>query len=221
MTRGDAYLLVLVLVTWLTAPVSIHAQCLGDLNGDQKVTIDELITVSGNAVNGCPHSPRFLDNRDGTITDTATGLMWERKQNLDGNPNLLDAHDADNQYSWSETGGAPDGTVYTVFLSGLNDCVSADGTKVTGGFAGYCNWRLPTIAELRTLVDLGDGACIGQPGGCLFSDLGSVGITSFIWSSTTCQDSSEYAWDLSPYDGSVGADAKEYLNFARAVREAR
>jgi hypothetical protein len=38
---------------------------------------------------------RFVDNGDGTVTDTRTGLMWEQKTD-DGS-----IHDKDNVYTWS------------------------------------------------------------------------------------------------------------------------
>src|SRR5205085_3257383 len=37
----------------------------------------------------------FTDNGDGTITDDASGLMWEKKDNSGG------IHDRDNEYTWS------------------------------------------------------------------------------------------------------------------------
>ena len=34
---------------------------------------------------GCPSEGRFTDNRDGTVTDTCTGLMWQKDAGNDGN----------------------------------------------------------------------------------------------------------------------------------------
>jgi len=67
---------------------------------------------------------RCVDNGDGTVSDTVTGLMWEKKDNLDSTSNLSDPHDADNTYTWSLGGAdeAPNGTAYTDFLHRLNDC---------------------------------------------------------------------------------------------------
>jgi hypothetical protein len=94
---------------------------------------------------------RFTDNGDQTVTDNLSGLVWEKKDNLDGMVNGADPHDADNTYTW--TTGAPyaeNGTAFSSFLTtGLN----------TPGFAGANGWRLPTVAELQTI--LLDFACTG------------------------------------------------------------
>lgn len=93
---------------------------------------------------------RFIDNGDGTITDTRTHLMWEKKDGDDGpggvgSPNYSDPHDVDNTYSWSISDVRPDGTAFTQFLGALNTCSVAMGSD---GFAGHCDWRLPTASEL-------------------------------------------------------------------------
>jgi hypothetical protein len=103
----------------------------------------------GSCVPGTP-GPRFRDNGDGTISDTRTGLMWEKKDQAAGG-----IHYFGNLYEWSaHFGTAADGTIYTSFLATLN---------TPPCFAGHCDWRLPTTAgdpatptgqaaELETLV---------------------------------------------------------------------
>ena len=46
---------------------------------------------------------RFADNANGTITDNETGLMWEKKTELDGSANFANLHEADNVYRWAGT----------------------------------------------------------------------------------------------------------------------
>jgi hypothetical protein len=75
-------------------------------------------------------SPQFVDNGDGTLTDRQTCLVWEKKDNAGG------IHDLNNLYQWSSTGTAMDGSVFTVFIAGLN----------SAAFAGHQDWRLPTAA---------------------------------------------------------------------------
>jgi hypothetical protein len=100
--------------------------------------------------------PGSSTNGDGTVSDLQTGLRWEKKENFDGVSDDSNPHDADNPYSWSATGPSftvPSGTVFTDFLGKLNDCVNENFDQQTGGFAGYCDWRLPTLEEIVSIVD--------------------------------------------------------------------
>ena len=121
---------------------------------------------------------RFVDNGDGTVTDGLTGLQWEQKQDLDLMPVPENPHDADNVYTWS-AGGAPvpaaNGTVFTSFVSALNDTC----------FAGQCDWRLPRSAELQTLLSASYPSCQLSP--CIPSVFGSTPGAAY-WTSTTTGD---------------------------------
>src|SRR5262249_242358 len=152
-------------------------------------TADAIATAAGT-------SCRYLDNGDGTVSDLNTGLVWEKKDNLDSTTNFSDPHDADNLYSWSTSGTVPDGTVYTTFLAQLNNRSSTDGTATSGGFAGHCDWRLPTSAELQAILlapyQCGTHPCIDPIFGPTFGGF---------WSSTSFDGF--HAWLVSFFDGSV------------------
>ena len=126
----------------------------------------------------------------GTVTDNLTGLQWEQKTD--------DAtiHDKDDVYSWSTGFGPANGTAYTVFLAALNG----------GCFAGQCDWRLPTRAELQTIL-LEPYPCATSP--CI--DQGTFGPTaaSFYWSSTTNATGEGFAWGVQFANGAVGAGPKD------------
>jgi hypothetical protein len=74
--------------------------------------------------------PRFVDNLNGTVTDSLTGLVW-----------LKDATRFGNR-AWN---------------AALNDCngLADDGAALTDGSAPG-DWRLPNAKELRRLIDFGN-----------------------------------------------------------------
>ena len=134
------------------------------------------------------------------MTDHQTRLMWEKKDDLGG------IHDKDNIYTWAPSGTLPTGTAFTTFLGTLNNGTSPDGTAISGCFAGHCDWRLPTSAELQTIVDLTAPGCgTGSP--CIDAAFGPT-VADFYWSSTTYSSHPSYAWDVDFYDGSVYAVIK-------------
>jgi len=164
----------------------------------------------------------FVDNGDGTITDTSTGLMWEKKSD-DGS-----IHDKDNVYTWSGASygstNVLDGTAATTFLAALN---------AGGGFAGYTDWRLPNRTELESLTNLEvvEGVdpttfavfntncgvnSSGNPG-CTVTTC-SCTVPTFYWSSSTFMAVPQAAWWVYFRSGSTGADTKSSGKQVRAVR---
>ena len=98
-----------------------------------------------------PYFPKLKlkDNGEGTVTDLRTGLMWIKDP--ESFPALKGTHD------WDEA---------EKICQELN-------------FADYTDWRLPTLAELRTIVDRGQKPAIVRP---------LVGVADNYWTSTEAND---------------------------------
>jgi hypothetical protein len=199
-----------------------NAQCLGDFNGDGKVTVDELVTAVDNVMNGCQITgARFVDNGDGTVTDLNTSLQWEKKDNLDDIANEADPHDADNTYAWCsgdpETGctnraDPADGTAYTDFLAKLN------GVSANGCFAGQCDWRLPTVGELYGILDSSQRICGGSDVPCIDPVFGPTKARNYL-SRTTSSANPAVVKTVFFGDGGFGTNAvKIFSVYVRAVR---
>jgi hypothetical protein len=158
---------------------------------------------------GCS-AVRFVDNDDGTVSDLQTGLMWEKKiagecvnlvgghpiacfnnqdctGNLGGGVCVSCLHCVNATYTWTSSGSPypPDGTAFTDFLYQLDNCTS-DGFTETGGFAGHCDWRLPTQKELDSIIDFDMvPGCISTGGGpCIDPAFGPT-LGYYYWSSMT------------------------------------
>jgi Protein of unknown function (DUF1566) len=165
---------------------------------------------------------RFVDNGDGTITDNQTGLMWEKKSS-DGT-----VHDVSKTYQWSISGAPPDGGAFTSFLAELNDCESADGSVVSGGFAGHCDWRLPQNDELSTIAKAGCSTppCVVDPafntdctGGCMVTSCSCTESSNYQSASTwTDGGVGLVAWGVNFVNGFASDEAKTDAIFVRAVR---
>ena len=109
----------------------------------------------------------FIDNDDGTVTDTRTGLIWMRcalGQLWDGSTCTGSAH----TFTWNKA------------------------MTLQHSFAGYDDWHMPDFDELKSTAGqfLGkegiDKATVVFPNSPIFD----------FWSASTCVGSSSYAWHL-------------------------
>lgn len=127
------------------AQIASGQQCPGDLNGDGKVTIDEIIKGVNSALNQCSATgERFADDRDGTITDSQTGLVWEKKVTLDGAPDFANLQDADNSYPWAGQCSMNAGKYCQPTSAAATACAAGAEGDITGCAAcsagdGVCN----------------------------------------------------------------------------------
>ena len=160
---------------------------------------------------------RYQVNGDGTVTDFDTALQWEQKTE-DGS-----IHDKSALFTWAASTShlsTADGTLFTTFLPTLNSCVDDGNTPpgtVKGGFAGHCDWRLPSVVELAAIVDTTIPGCAS---GAACIDETVFGPTqAFVYvTGTTFGFSPTFQWYVNFADGSEDKTGKNFGLYVRAVR---
>jgi Protein of unknown function (DUF1566)/Viral BACON domain len=118
----------------------------------------------------------YTNNGNGTVTDEATGLMWQQET-----PKVM---------TWEQA---------LAYCVGLN-------------LGSYTDWRLPTIKELISLVDL------SRYNPAINTTYFSNAVSSFYWSSTTNDSNTLNAWGMPFYLGYGDIDNKSLSYYVRAVR---
>lgn len=145
-------------------------------------------------------SPRFVDNNDGTITDTMTGLHWLR---------LADCIHG----TWSEA-------LATANSLATGQCGLSDGSS-TG------RWRMPNRNELESLADRAqtnmaeyfDYMYLNKDGSVYQAPIFSNFIeTQYYWTSTTNAADTTEAWTVYSCDFGVYDIPKSSVGYTLAVR---
>ena len=134
----------------------------------------------------------YIDNADGTVTDKQTGLVW--MQCAQGQSGTSCGTGSAASMNWKQA------------LEAVQAANSGAGTF------SYTDWRLPTVAELRTLVEQ---ACYSPS---INATLFPVTISSFYWSASPYAYSSSSAWGINFYDGRESALGKNGATIVRLVR---
>jgi len=151
------------------------------------MTATLMLLCSGLAWGDAP----FVDNGDGTVTDTSTGLMWD-------------------QCSLGQSGtGCASGTAQTYTWEAAHTQVAT--VQKTGNYKGYGDWRLPSIVELRTLVKSG-------PAPTIDTTVFPATPPYAHWTSTSSAPVPSFAWIVDFVYGYPGANNKTYSNDVRLVR---
>jgi hypothetical protein len=153
----------------------------------------------GERNSGLPRT--YVDNGDGTISDTNTGLMWEKLSD-DGS-----VHDKDDVYTWAEA--------LSVKVAALNS---------GAGFAGHTDWRLPNVNELQSLSNYG----VSRPAvnavfntscapSCTVNTCSCTQSLNY-WSVSTLAPFPTGAWQVWFFDGDVYFELKTRVYYVRLVR---
>jgi hypothetical protein len=137
---------------------------------------------------------QLVDDGDGTITDTATSLIW--RQCSEGQANDTSCTGSALTYTWQQALQIPQ-TLNT-----------------SGGFAGHTDWRLPNLKELRSIVE---EACYSPSiNSTRFPNTPS----SNFWSASANAKHSGNAWYVD-FDHGFSNDYGSYRRYGRHVRLVR
>lgn len=143
----------------------------------------------------------FVDNGDGTITDSNTGLMWEKLSDDAG------LHDRDTTYTWDNA--------VAVKVAALN----------AASFATHSDWRLPNLNELESIRNLENSSPAADAvfntscaASCTVTTCSCIATAGIYWSSSSFAGIPALAWTVEFGDGAAAGDAKTSTHFVRAVR---
>ena len=148
-----------------------------------------------------PPGGRFVDGGR-FVRDTQNNLMWEKKDTAGG------LHDVNKTVTWCEATGNTEGL-----------CVGASSwiAQVNAEkFAGFSDWRVPTVKELLTLVDKTAEKC-GSGSPCINPILGQKKALRY-WASDDPRRTSRGTVDF--YLGDPQNDFQRNQFQVRAVRTA-
>jgi hypothetical protein len=171
----------------------------------------------------CPPAPLLgSDLTDwGCTRDNVTGLIWEIKT-ADGG-----LRDKDWTYTWFSSDSSTNGGIsgerghYDSCGGFLNnhqcntEAYVAEVNALEPALCGYTDWRMPTLEELRGLVNYTGGTAID------YSYFPNTNYSGAYWSASTYAPHPEAAWYLTFYNGGDGAISKGYYLWHLVVRLVR
>ncbi len=136
------------------------------------------VSLPVRAVRGGQSGQAFFENGDGTVTDTSTGLMWQKP--------------AEGEMNWEAA---------LAYSESLN-------------FAGYSDWRLPSLKELWSIVDHSRARPAIDIAYFPYATL----VSSSYWSATTYPHSTDRVWVVDFVFGHSSSRYRSSNNNVRAVR---
>ena len=139
-----------------------------------------IVLLSGASLRGAP----YTDNGNGTVTDSATGLLWQKCSN------------GLNATICSGTASTSTWTDAITYCEGLS-------------LGSRSDWRLPNVNELRTIVDYIKSTAptidtTAFPG---------TQSSNYYWSSSTYALSTNNAWVINFNNGIVTNGSKDFTTY--------
>jgi len=172
--------------------VAVMVLCMLMLSGEA------IAVCSGSIVASTPTAD-FIDNGNGTVTHTKTGLVWKR---------------CSEGKIWNGSFCTGTSFLYT-WQAGLQ---RAQTLNNSGGFATFTDWRVPNQNELKSIVER---RCSPAVNSTIFNPEKHQPIPIFHWSSTpqaTSPSSGTMAWVIYFTGGEDFARTKSLKGYVRLVR---
>ena len=138
----------------------------------------------------------FIDNNNGTISDTTTGLMWSKC--------YLGHSGMQCEVGGTGSSGNPTQMDWQAAL------IAADSSNLSG----YDDWRLPNIKELVTIIER---SCVGPAiNSTIFPRVPMTQTNT--WTSSKSNLFNEQTFVVNFYIGNTSAYSRDTLNYVRLVR---
>ena len=144
----------------------------------------------------------FFANRDGTITDSVTNLVWDQcalgQSTIIGPPSSCVG--TGTKLNWSQA---------------LKQVGTLNGLNGGSGYKGYSDWRIPSRIELESLVDR---ARANPSIDTVFFPNTPNGAAGRFWSSTSYSPNPSKTWGVDFSAGNSLTYEMSSVNFIRVVR---
>lgn len=226
------------------ARTALAGPCPGDLNGDDAVTVDELVRAVNSALIGCGPGPwtpavstllqtgqKLCDQGSGTLgacpgspagQDGAVGAGEAPHYTDNGDGTVVDNATGLTWEKLSDDDSVHDWDRTYTWYEAFHDKIAVLNTPPC--FAGHCDWRLPNRREMESLVHADrvapavhqefDSGCTP---GCEVATCSCTQLDVY-WTSTTFHDLPEFAWTVDGNLGAVNWFEKALPLYVRAVR---